>query len=313
MLFLDTQKLKEERQAGEAYPVRITDVLINGTRPQIRLSKNTDQILKVRLKASEKNITFHMSDFSYTSPEVMSYEYKLDGQDDAWQVLTGKSTVTYFNLRAGSYLFRVRRMGQPDSEATLAIAIASNFPPSAAWLVCLLAAVLSGAYYYHRKRKETIRASIPVTVDPVIPVSVPSSSSESMVEELQAPDPKYKTNKVSTEECKHLMNQLERLMNKEKPYKNPDLKIADLAVAIGTTAHALSYVFNQYLQRSYYDYVNDYRIAEFKRLVGMDEYARYTLSALAELCGFSSRASFFRYFKKATGITPNEYIRQIGK
>jgi len=37
------------------------------------------------------------------------------------------------------------------------------------------------------------------------------------------------------------------------------------------------------------------------------------LTALAELCGFSSRTSFFRYFKKVIGITPNEYIRSIGK
>lgn len=313
LLFLDTQRLKEEHRAGEAYHVRITDVLVNGTRPQIRLSKNTSQIPEVQLKASEKNITFHVSDFSYTSPDVMSYEYKLDGQENTWQVLTGRSSVTYFNLRTGSYLFRVRRVGQPDSEATLAIDIASKFPPGVTWLVCLLALALGGGYYYHRKRKETIRPSIPVMAEPVLPVSTPSSSSESTVDESLTSDAKYKTNKVSTEECKRLLDQLERLMNKEKPYKNPDLKIADLATAIGTTAHALSYVFNQHLQRSYYDYVNDYRIAEFKRLVGMDEYARYTLSALAELCGFSSRASFFRYFKKATGITPNEYIRQIGK
>ena len=54
-------------------------------------------------------------------------------------------------------------------------------------------------------------------------------------------------------------------------------------------------------------------MAEFKHLIAKDEYSKYTLGALAELCGFSSRASFFRYFKKATGITPNEYIRSIGK
>ena len=100
---------------------------------------------------------------------------------------------------------------------------------------------------------------------------------------------------------------------KKKPYTNPNLKIADLAASIGTSSHTLSYLFNQYLNRNYYDYINDYRIAEFKRLVEKDEYAKYTLSALAELCGFSSRASFFRYFKKATNITPNEYIRSIGK
>ena len=82
---------------------------------------------------------------------------------------------------------------------------------------------------------------------------------------------------------------------------------------LGRSAHTLSYLFNQHLNRNYYDYINDYRIEEFKRLINEDEYSKYTLSALAELCGFSSRASFFRYFKKTTGITPNEYIRSIGK
>ena len=102
-------------------------------------------------------------------------------------------------------------------------------------------------------------------------------------------------------------------MLREKPYTNPELKIADLATMLGRSAHTLSYLFNQHLNRNYYDYINDYRIEEFKRLINEDEYSKYTLSALAELCGFSSRASFFRYFKKATGITPNEYIRSIGK
>ena len=102
-------------------------------------------------------------------------------------------------------------------------------------------------------------------------------------------------------------------MHREKAYTHPDLKVADLAAMIGTSAHTLSYLFNQHLNRNYYDYVNDYRIAEFKHLIAEDEYSKYTLSALAELCGFSSRASFFRYFKKATGITPSEYIRSIGK
>ena len=52
---------------------------------------------------------------------------------------------------------------------------------------------------------------------------------------------------------------------------------------------------------------------EFKLLVGQDEYARYTLEALSELCGFSSKTSFFRNFKRVEGITPNEYVRSIGK
>ena len=87
--------------------------------------------------------------------------------------------------------------------------------------------------------------------------------------------------------------------------------VAELASLIGTTSHSLSYLFNQYLEKNYYDYINEYRVEEFKALILKEEYAKYTLTALAELCGFSSRASFFRSFKKVTGITPNEYIKQV--
>lgn len=100
-------------------------------------------------------------------------------------------------------------------------------------------------------------------------------------------------------------------MKRNKPYRNPNLKVADLAVAIGTTSHSLSYLFNQYLEKNYYDYINEYRVEEFKSLILKDEYAKYTLTAMAEYCGFSSRASFFRTFKKLAGITPNEYIKQV--
>ena len=98
--------------------------------------------------------------------------------------------------------------------------------------------------------------------------------------------------KVDPEECRQLQKILERLMLEEKPYKNSDLKIADLAKMTGYTSHTLSYFFNQYLN---------------------EQYAKYTLEALAEVCGFSSRASFFRYFKKVAGITPNEYIKQLNR
>ena len=124
-------------------------------------------------------------------------------------------------------------------------------------------------------------------------------------------DDKYRTNKVSPEECKRLYRLLEQEMKRNKPYRNPNLKVADLAVAIGTTSHSLSYLFNQYLEKNYYDYINEYRVEEFKSLILKDEYAKYTLTAMAEYCGFSSRASFFRTFKKLAGITPNEYIKQV--
>lgn len=99
-------------------------------------------------------------------------------------------------------------------------------------------------------------------------------------------------------------------MKNDRPYTNPELKIADLAKLIDVPAHSLSFLFNQYLEKSYYDYVNEYRVKEFKVLIDAGGNTRYTLTAMSEMCGFSSRASFFRHFKRLTGITPNEYIKQ---
>lgn len=303
LLFLDVKRIGEK--AGAAYPVRITDVLVNGKRPLVQVDRQSNSGEEVLLEPSEKNVTFRMSDFSYTSPSVMAYEYMLDGRDEGWQTLSGKSEVTYYNLPSGSYVFRVRRMGQPGSEAALKVDIASDFHAWMAWGIVLVVFFLGGSYYFRRQKRPAVQ--------PVLLEETALSQQKAVRENKPVVEEKYKTVKVSSEECKRLAEKLEDVMRREKPYIHPDLKIADLATAIGTSAHTLSYLFNQYLERNYYDYINDYRISEFKRLVNTDEYARYTLSALAELCGFSSRASFFRYFKKATGITPNEYIRSIGK
>lgn len=137
-------------------------------------------------------------------------------------------------------------------------------------------------------------------------VEVNSEQQPSVVEE------KYKTNRLTEEECKELHKKLVAYVEKEKPYINPDLKMGDLASALDTSSHSLSYLLNQYLNQSYYDFINEYRVTQFKKMVADSQYSRYTLTALAELCGFSSRASFFRSFKKSTGVTPNEYIRSIG-
>lgn len=299
LVFLDVARMN--RKKHDFYPIKVTDVYING-KPSTYLMDNVESgIPRVELNFSEKNVTFCFSDFSYTSPAFMSFEYKLEGRDDSWIAITGRSEVTYYDLFPGSYVFKVRRIGEPNSETLLKVDIASFF---SGWLTLgIVVAVLfaCGGYYFFSRGK---LASDELAMKEKQSVEIETKS---------ASEEKYKNIKIGLEECKRLTEKLEAIMNKDKPYLHPDLKIADLAASIGISAHTLSYLFNQYLERNYYDYINDYRIAEFKRLANTGEYAQYTLSALAELCGFSSRTSFFRYFKKVTGITPNDYIRSIGR
>lgn len=86
--------------------------------------------------------------------------------------------------------------------------------------------------------------------------------------------------------------------------------MTDLAKAIGTSNHTLSQIFTQYMHRNYYDFIAEYRIAEFKRLAALPEYSKFTIMAIAEKCGFKSRTSFFTAFKNHTGCTPKEYMEK---
>lgn len=110
-----------------------------------------------------------------------------------------------------------------------------------------------------------------------------------------------------------LLGKVRSCMETQKLYINPNLKIGGLAEKTGISVYLLSYLFNHYLNSSYYDFVNSYRIEEFNRLLEKGEHTQYTLQALIEKCGFSSRTSFFRYFKKVKGMSPGEYIRKLDK
>ncbi|MDE6541673.1 MAG: helix-turn-helix domain-containing protein, partial [Muribaculaceae bacterium] len=122
---------------------------------------------------------------------------------------------------------------------------------------------------------------------------------------------KYKTYTMREEEGRDIAARLDRVMTESRPYANPDLRLAELADMIGVSGHRLSFYFSQYLHQSFYDYVNRRRVDEFKRLAAQPDASRFTLSALSAKAGFSSRTSFFRYFKKAEGITPAEYIERL--
>lgn len=297
LIYMDPRDEGGLRQHGR--PLMITEVFVNGKHP-VMPSRDNKGRLQVDLESSQNNLTVCFSALNFTDPNYMSYECRLEGKEEEWQMLMGRSDITYYDLSPGDYCFKVRRVGVADSETAMAVHIACPVMARVAGISILVVLLLLCAFYFYklkRKPEQTVTVS-----------SVGGAEQKAAVTEE-----KYKTSKISPEECERLTGKLDSVMLHEKAYTNPDLKIADLAAMIGASAHTLSYLFNQHLNRNYYDYINDYRIAEFKRLIAEDEYSKYTLGALAELCGFSSRASFFRYFKKATGITPNEYIRSIGK
>lgn len=97
-------------------------------------------------------------------------------------------------------------------------------------------------------------------------------------------------------------------MKNSKPFLNPDITLARLSEEIGVSPEYLSGVINGRLNMNFFDFVNHHRIEEFKTLCREPKNHNLTLISLAYDCGFNSKATFNRVFKKSVGITPSEYF-----
>ncbi len=101
---------------------------------------------------------------------------------------------------------------------------------------------------------------------------------------------------------------------REKPYLNPFLTPIDLAKMMNVSVSFLTKVINKYLDKSFYEFINSYRIDESKNklieLINNKEIFDF-LSLYSEF-GFASKADFSKVFKTYTGITPSQYkIRML--
>ena len=103
-------------------------------------------------------------------------------------------------------------------------------------------------------------------------------------------------------------SKIETLIQGEKLYQNPELTLTDLAKKLETNASVISKTINQGFQMNFNDCINNYRIEAVKNSFANGEHKKSTLLGIAYDCGFNSKATFNRAFKKNTGTTPKEFI-----
>jgi AraC-like DNA-binding protein len=126
-----------------------------------------------------------------------------------------------------------------------------------------------------------------------------------------ADKPKYEKSGLNESIAREIHKNLILVMEKDKPYLNPELTLDELAEKVNVNPHILSQVINTIESKSFYDYINLNRVEHFKELVLKPENIRYTLLALALECGFNSKTAFNRNFKSITGTSPSQYIKQL--
>ena len=113
------------------------------------------------------------------------------------------------------------------------------------------------------------------------------------------------TPEAAEEDVPHLMQRINDIMESQKLYKNSELKLSDLANAVGSNRRAVSDCINSQAGNSFNQYVNTFRTEHAKRIIR--QYPDRKLSDIYVESGFANETSFFRTFKALTGMTPKEW------
>lgn len=301
MGLLCLNKDKSKRHRNKPYRLRINKIL----------RENTDITQTVGLKENESGYSFNisaingnlkisLSDLAYVGLDQMYYEYRTDDED--WKIIKGSPSIILENLYPGTRKVEIRRLSMPSTSVIMTLTI--GIPKYVYCIVGVILVVVTSFIIYKRRNRlknvstENNIEEIPLKADNVIEKK----------EIVKSESHKYVH--LSEEECQSICEKLDDVMARERLFTNPELKLNDLALAAGVSIYNLSYILNHHLNSNFYDYANNFRIKEFEKLIESGAQSKYTMNALIEMCGFSSRSSFFRYFKKITGMPPGEYIKK---
>jgi AraC-like DNA-binding protein len=135
-------------------------------------------------------------------------------------------------------------------------------------------------------------------------------NTENNTNEISQQNGEYKTNsRKSADDL--FVKKLIDFMDNEKPYLDNKLSLYDLASSLDVSIYYLSQILNNEIHANFYEFVNNYRINEVKKMFSKNENSRFTILTIAFECGFNSKASFNRIFKNVTGQTPSEYQKSL--
>jgi len=211
--------------------------------------------------------------------KIKAYFSNVDGRDLSWLYFLLWSALVCYVSVSGLYLFN-----------TAFQLLSFQTMQMTGYTVVSLFILVLGFYGF---RQGNVFASVPAAVD--------LEHSQSPAE----PEPD-----ISQEEEK-FVSKLLNLMQKRKPHRDPDLTLAGLSQLLGVQPEYLSRILNRKIGMHFFDFVNHYRIEDFKALCREKRFSKYTLLGMAYDCGFNSKATFNRVFKNATGLTPGDYAESV--
>jgi AraC-like DNA-binding protein len=122
---------------------------------------------------------------------------------------------------------------------------------------------------------------------------------------------KYLGSNLTPGQIEEYKKQLLALLRTEKPFLNSQLSLAELSERLSLSTKHLSQVINQSFNKSFFDFINTYRIQEVQQILKESRDDKMTVLEAMYEAGFNSKSSFNTAFKKETGQTPTEFRKKI--
>lgn len=274
--------------------IPMADEYVANEEHQIRLTWNmTSEVLQAQAV---------LMDYSKQTNRI--YEYQIDGGE--WQLVEIGGLIDVRGLLMGSHVLKVRLAGMEGTTSSYELTVVPSGWAVFELILLIVSVVLLWLWYNYRKQTKIYLSER----DEIENALIEMEEREEEREELEQTG-KYQKVKVDEEECAAIVSRMKEYIERERIYVNIDFKMKDLADVLHLSTPKLSQVFNIYLNEKYYDFINRYRLEEFKRLIEAGEYKRFTITALSEQCGFK-KSNFFSTFRKIEGMTPAEYLKKQG-
>jgi len=122
---------------------------------------------------------------------------------------------------------------------------------------------------------------------------------------------KYLGSNLTPSQIEEYKKQLLALLRTEKPFLNPQVSLTDLSEKLSVSSKHLSQVINQSFNKSFFDFINTFRIQEVKQILKESKDDKLTVLEAMYQAGFNSKSSFNTAFKKETGQTPTQFRKMI--
>lgn len=207
-------------------------------------------------------------------------------------LMAGGQHESHFAPYASVVLLHV---GSPDSGQP-----GDSFALAWLWGLMAVVVVVGGLWWWRRKRADSAPVAAVNTTETTD--AIETAAPKETTEERAAAGDAFDSKAVA------LMARIETLMDHDRLFLQPELKVADVATLLGVGARQVSDCIKSQRDSSFTQLVNGYRIAHAQQLLREQPDAK--MAAVALQSGFANETSFFRTFKLITGATPREWALQ---